>query len=619
MQLVNKNSYTILFGISAIIAVTLLGWSSRAVWGLAIIEIIILSVFLLTISRTKSEKVKLPITLSAFIFFLVLSTVFSVYKYNSILDLVMYTLFIVAFWLVAKFIRNGNQIKIIITVLSSVALISAISGIVNFFQLRDISLGVASFFGWRNIFAGFILLTLPITLTQFLVEKGKSKNIFFGVATILLTVNLYFTFSQASWIAMAFVLLMLIWFLRKLPAKQLIIRLSVVILISVILVTALLQLHAPLSSESIQDANVIQSVAVGNRIDYWRTSLEMFTNYPWAGVGIGNFETIYTHYQQNVWSFSVSPHNSLLLFLTELGVFGLIAFLAFLFAVARKAKILLKNYRPDDKSIYYYAVGIFGGIVASFGHSLTDVDWEVPSLLLLWFIEAGLIYALANTSFGKDIEPSEDRKGNVKTQILFFISSLVFGYLIIVPTITDLWNKKVDIAQNEFGDNINSIAMLKKAIAINPINADLYKNLAESYQISLLDHRGIREENQYNIIKYAREAVRLDPLSAKRHEALGYALNFVSSGEDEEIMEAEIELQKAMVYDPNTIYQYQLLGFILQRQKKYNQAIEILDVALKLYNDETVIKMHADQNQLLGQIESIRKLRETIVTQQVVE
>jgi O-antigen ligase len=613
-----KSSSIIVFGIGAIIASTLLGWSSRSSWGLAIIEAIIISVLLLAITRTDNRRLKLPFSLTAFIAFLALSTIFSTYYYNSILDLVMYMLFIVVFWLIIQFVENEKRLRIAIFTLSAVALVAAINGIINFFQLQDISLGVASFFGWRNIFAGFILLTLPITLTQFLTEKGWKEKSFFGLTTILLTTNLYLTFSQASWISIIVVFFLLVWFLRKIPAKQLLARLSIVIVIAVILTFGLLQSHPP-SGESIQQASSIQSNAVNNRLDYWKTSWEMFTHHPWIGVGIGNFETIYTHFQQNVWSFSVSPHNSILLFLTELGIFGLLIFLFFLYSIVRKVKGIIKQTGIENKSIYYYAVGLIGGIIASFGHSLVDIDWEIPALLLLWFIEVGLIFAISNTLSVNKKETNQIKVINSKFQIFVFVSSLISGYLIVVPTITDLWNKETNIIQDELGDVDDSIALLEKAILLNPLDADLMSNLSESYQIRVLDHKGVREENQYNSVKYAKKAVELDPLSARRHEALGYALNFISSGEDEEILEAERELQISIDYNPhNTMYQYQLLGFILQRQESYEQAVEVLDKALELFNMNSIDKIHADQethNQIVGQFEAIKKLRETIIAQ----
>ncbi|MFA6525244.1 MAG: O-antigen ligase family protein [Patescibacteria group bacterium] len=618
MQLINKKSSTIIFGLGAIIASTLFGWSSRSIWCLAIIEIVILSVFLITTTRIDDKKFKLPIILKAFIFFLILSSLFSIYHYNSVLGLVMYLLFITAFRMIVQFVGSNRQFTIIIFTISTIALVAAINGIINFFQLQDISLGVASFFGWRNVFAGFILLVLPITLTQFLVGKERKTNVFFGITTVLLAVNLYLTFSQASWIAMAVVFLMLIWFVRKLPIKQLITRLSILIVLSVVLVFSLLQMHTPLSGESIQAANVIQSNAVSNRIDYWKTSWEIFTNYPWTGVGIGNFETIYTHYQQNVWSFSVSPHNSLLLYLTELGIFGIIIFLIFLYSIFKKARKVIRKTAEEDQKLHYYAIGVTGGIIASFGHSLTDIDWEIPALLLLWFVEVGIIFALHRVLFEE--KTLTNQATSKKSQIMIFASLLIVGYMIIIPTITDLWNKQIDNIQSEINVTDDSMILLEKAIVLNPFDADLYSNLSENYQIRMLDHKGDRDKNFYQSIKYARKAVALDPLSANRHESLGYTLNLASSGEDEEIIEAENEFRKAIAYNPNNNpYQYQLLGFVLQRQKKYDQAIAVLDVALNLFDNESINKIHSDQethDQLIGQVETIKNLRETIIAQQ---
>jgi tetratricopeptide (TPR) repeat protein len=610
----------IIYGISTLIFSTLLGWSSRTVWGLAIIETIILSLLLLSITqlvRTKSKPRGLLIVTSGA---LIVSTIFSVYYYTSILKAAMYFLFIATFWLITRYLKTHNQTRLLIYFISYTALISAIYGIINFFQLADYSLGVSSFFGWRNIFAGFILLTLPVALVQFLTAKTNYDKSLFATTSVLLSVNLYFTFSQAAWIAFAFVLFILIWLGRHLPWKTLAGRYLVLVTLASLIIIGFIQAHSAPVGESIQQASSIQENAVDNRIDYWKTSWEIFTHYPIVGVGLGNFETIYTHYQQNIWSFSVSPHNILLLFLTEMGILGLIAFTYFLVYLTRKIKTVLNYSSYKDPNGYYYAVGIVGGIIASFCHSMVDVDLDIPSLMLLWLIEAGIITALANNLKRNNQNEQRLIYKKSKLQIPLLLTTIVlFGYIIFIPTITDLWNKQADAVQNDMGDMNISISQLEKAITLNPLDADLYSNISESYRFMVLDKNGDHESNQNNALIYAEKAVKLDPLSAKKHEALGYTLNFVSDAKDNNILKSENELQTAIDYNRNTPYTYQLLALVFYRQNKLTEALGILDSAIEIFDDKSINKIHADQEvheRLVEQMKSINNLHQLITEQQ---
>jgi len=613
----------ILFGgIVLLIFSALLGWSSRTVWVLAIMEVVILCLFLLFLTGLAKKEVKLPLSLKLFLFCSLLSVIFSVYRYNSIVGLVKIFLFIIAFWIVTQATKTIKQLNNLTIALSITALIASIYGIINFFQLHDITLGVASFFGWRNIFGGFILLFLPLVLTLYLTTNKKWEKYFLGLTTILLAVNFYFSFSQAAWLSFIVVFLGLIWFLRKMNKKQLILRLAIILVITTLSIILLPKLHhllKPMGAEAnLEQASSVQSLSIQNRLDYWKTSLEIFYHYPILGVGLGNFKTLYTHFQQNIWSFSVSPHNFFLLLLTEIGILGTLAFLIFVISLLRNGIKIIKQSRQNDHAIYYISIGLLGSLAASLIHNLFDLDWEVPVLLLIFFIEAGLIFSIKEivSKESASIIPDSEKQGGIRKPLFSFILFIILGYLVIIPVLTDLWNERVENIQEDSVNSEQSIPILEKAASFNRLNADLYQNLSESYQFKILDHQGDREENQYLSVKYAQKAADFDPLSAERHFQLGYALNFVTSSKDEEIKKAETEIKKAIEYDQfNKIYYYQILAFVLERQEKYQEAIAVLDIPLALYSEDALNKIFVDEekyNQILNSLEKIREYRDLI-------
>ncbi|PIY97018.1 MAG: hypothetical protein COY66_01635 [Candidatus Kerfeldbacteria bacterium CG_4_10_14_0_8_um_filter_42_10] len=622
----NKYGLVILIGTALLIISSLLGWSSRTVWVLAIMEVAVLCLFLFFIAGIAKKESELPFSLKLFLFFSLLSVIFSVYWHDSVIEFVKIFLFVIAFWIVTQAIRTIKQLNNLTITLSLTALVASIYGLINFFQLQNITLGVASFFGWRNIFGGFILLFLPLILTLYLTTTKKREKYFFGLTTILLTVNLYFTFSQASWLSFLIVFLVIIWFLRKLPKKQLGIRLAVFFFIVILIVISFPKLHTifvPISTEaSLKEASAVQTLGIQNRLDYWKTSLEISKHYPWLGVGLGNFETLYTHFQQNIWSWSVSPHNFVLLLLAEVGLLGTIPFLFFLFILFKNGlAVINKAIKIDDRLVFPIAIGLTGSLTASFLHSLFDLDWEVPALLLVFFIEAGLLFALKKIITESAQDPtSESFDQNKKVSKIQPIFGLIIfgllGYVIVVSALTDLWYEQAKKLQEDLPFKEEGLIIIKNAVKLDPWNADLYRSLSDSYQLKILDHQGEREENQYLSVKYAQKAAALDSQNSERHQFLGYTLNFVSSGSDQEIESAEKELRTAIEYNPdNNPYYYQLLGYILYRQGKYQEALAILDIPFNLFNEASINKVFADEPRIeliKGYLERIESLKDIV-------
>ena len=102
-----------------------------------------------------------------------------------------------------------------------------------------------------------------------------------------------------------------------------------------------------------------------DRVKLWRTALEMFKEHPLTGVGNGNYITLYDNYvyrhpELRYMNYSHFPsHNSYLKVLSELGIFGIIVFLALIASSLFKLKQCLNKITDS----YYKA--FFTGVLAS--------------------------------------------------------------------------------------------------------------------------------------------------------------------------------------------------------------------------------------------------------------
>lgn len=590
-------------GIAILILASLLGWWTRSAMGIAVLEVLILSVFLIETVIGKRRFWNIPTSLKFLLAGSFVSTFFSVYLHDSILGFVKLTLFILAFSITSQSLSSSKNLRLLAIVFAITGFAAGIYGIVSFFQLPNLAIGTASFFGWRNLFAGFILLTLPLLFSLFLVSKKKITTVLFGASAILLAVNLYLTFSQAAWLALLPAFFIVVVFSKKIISrKTLVTKLACFALMSILLASLLLFLHQkshPNQGEDLAAANTVQSLSLENRFDYWKTSLQIIKHDPFLGIGLGNFKTLYTHYQQNIWSYSVSPHNIFLLLATEIGILGTLFFVLFLLKTGGLGISILrsKNFNHDPLFLSF-ALGIFASLVSSFLHNLVDLDWEIPSLFLLFFIEAGMLFGIKTVLESQKLEPQTSPAPDFFSSkpLISFLLFLILSVFILIPAITDLLLKKGNISQDDIGKAEKSLKPLLWARKMNPLNADIDENLAESYQLKILDHVGDRQENQYRIVKHARRAAKLDPQSSRRHRFFGEMLNFTSSAKDEQITEAEKELRRAITMNPyNEPIYYQILAGILLRQERKEEALATIDIPLKLYTPEAKAKIFQSQ------------------------
>lgn len=149
----------------------------------------------------------------------------------------------------------------------------------------------------------------------------------------------------------------------------------------------------------------IQYIAVSQRIAYWETAYRIYEEYPWLGIGLGN----YTFYFEDklsdrplfptpelVYKFTpaegrnrvVVPKNMFVRILAETGLAGTAAFLAFLVAVFGCALYLFVDSRAEAR--YLGQAGLLG-LVVFMGVAFSVDSFAVPNMWVLF----GLVTASA--------------------------------------------------------------------------------------------------------------------------------------------------------------------------------------------------------------------------------
>ena len=121
------------------------------------------------------------------------------------------------------------------------------------------------------------------------------------------------------------------------------------------------------------------------RVHLWRSSLAMFADHWWSGVGPDNFLYWYRgfHIEPAVWNEPSlnHPHNIVLDLLTRLGLPGFLTGLALAWVAAGGLLRQLSSVRPQPM-----AVAALGACTAGIAHGMVDASYALPELWLVWIL-----------------------------------------------------------------------------------------------------------------------------------------------------------------------------------------------------------------------------------------
>jgi len=167
------------------------------------------------------------------------------------------------------------------------------------------------------------------------------------------------------------------------------------------------QAYEKLTSNPAQTENAgrrLGSLSTGYRAEYWRVAWEDWKQHPLTGTGAGTFR--YTWLQERSDTNDVRQvHNLYLEQLTEIGVFGFAALLAFvvvLLAYTARAAWRSSESAGEDGPLL---AGLVAALVVYLVSSVLEWHWYIPAATLFFFVLAAVAARLA-AGEGPAAEPS---------------------------------------------------------------------------------------------------------------------------------------------------------------------------------------------------------------------
>lgn len=217
--------------------------------------------------------------------------------------------------------------------------------------IRNSALRVYGTFDQPNPYAGYINMTLSITMALTLLGKSVPIRLLAGIMTIVQGIALALSQSRGGETALVAMLLLIV----LLGMPQLRLALKVAVLAMLIFVAAYLAglLPAALSDPILEKLGLAgisfvmptpDDFATAERLAHWIAGVRMFVAHPLFGVGIGNYGAAYHNYYVTIFLDPLGhAHNYYINIAAEAGIFGLAGLIILLTAIFVTGSQAYKN------------------------------------------------------------------------------------------------------------------------------------------------------------------------------------------------------------------------------------------------------------------------------------
>ncbi len=240
---------------------------------------------------------------------------------------------------------------------------------------------VTGTFGHPSNLAEFFDLTLPLTVSMLFYPMKRSLKILLVAAVVFGFLGLGMTYSRGGIISSILFsgIVLLIHLCKRLGvARGVFTSIALGVVFSVLILIVPNPLQKGLFRTEYETAY--------GRIPLMEVAYKMIRANPWFGVGLSNYVPVAIDYdftpQQLTTAWDTAVHNVYLFIAGEIGIPGLVFFLAILVSVFLA---FLPAVRSPDPMIFCGGLGIYAGIAAHLFHWFTDLS-QWTTAFLFWFM-----------------------------------------------------------------------------------------------------------------------------------------------------------------------------------------------------------------------------------------
>lgn len=284
----------------------------------------------------------------------------------------------------STFIRDKQQLKVILVALSTSIAVASGYGI---WQGIHGELRAAAFSSMPSIFATELqqMILLLIVIGMGTKEYSLPLKTFFWGGLILAVIALGFNGTRGVWVAITFTMMIYRFIFLKRNRKMF---RYILMLIGIL---GLLMLCIPQMLERLHSITDLNYPANFERLLIWKGSWRIFLDHPLLGIGPDTFVTVYSQWYispLNIERAYAHTHNVFLQYMVETGILGFCSFL-YLFG-----QILHDSYvKYINKSYNTWFLATFLITISLLIQGLTDYLFQQPDNMWLYCFIIGLAYA----------------------------------------------------------------------------------------------------------------------------------------------------------------------------------------------------------------------------------
>ncbi|MFQ5900784.1 MAG: O-antigen ligase family protein [Thermodesulfobacteriota bacterium] len=418
---------------------------------------------------------------------ILLSVVYSIKPSATIYGFMFMTGFVVLGLVLSIYLVPRELFTGLFRILVIVSALLCVMGLFQYFTGTGEMGGRAhSLFVTPNSFAGYLAPIILLLAGIFLISEGKGAKWILILLIILFSVTILATVSRGGWIGLMAGGVFFLYLagregLLKWNRWNLILPLS--LLLAVLFFAIPLDINKRIASRSGELLTPYTSGSMLDRVRYWKSTIEIIKLHPVRGSGFWTFYHIYPKYKDRALKGSVQffSHNDYLQFWSEIGVIGLMIFLAIVYVYLKEGDTLLKKRRlglTDRGGL----IGSMSGSVAILVHSMADFNLYIPSIVLIFWSYIG--YCLHLKAQSREMETQGILKDRVRSgRSLILITTIIFIALtvfIMMPFLGFLSNEK-GIYHTKKNDLERAGLFFKRATGLDPYEANYHSNLSNVY------------------------------------------------------------------------------------------------------------------------------------------
>jgi O-antigen ligase len=320
-----------------------------------------------------------------------LSSTLSLYPFLTYEKLLLYLSYAAFFLTVSNYIKSSRRIKRFFWIVFTIAIVESLIGLLQYIA-SGTKVPASGTYINPNHFAGLLVAVIPVFLGYILYlgsNKGSvlsrwtdklkihlSTRLILLFATSLTAISMILAQSRGAIFSFAVsILSFYILISRNRKSGSLKIFLAAFFVL-VIVYSIWIGLDPVI--EKFSEA----TKEVPNRTSIWKDSLNLITDFPLFGSGLGNFNLAYTLYKKEAAGPYVydHAHNDYIELIVETGILGFALVMYGLISFFIPAIRAVRDFNPKkDPLRFYLLLGSLSGMFGMMAHAITEFVFQIPS------------------------------------------------------------------------------------------------------------------------------------------------------------------------------------------------------------------------------------------------